>query len=383
MDNYDFDIAILGAGPVGLALANSISSIAGPAVRIALFQGHLSFLSPQEDTRVLALNQGSRVFLEQHALWLNKSADIKTVHVSQKGRLGRTLITHEEMQVPRLGSMVSYAYLHQVLSEKIKQRTVQVLSGALASATPQAQGGVLISQGDKHYRARLAIQCDGLRAKDIQREYEQHALITSVRARYPQADWAWERFTQEGPLAVLPHPIFLGAQSLVWVTSPDKAQDLLALDERAFARALEAHFGDRLGSFTIEEKRIVFPLHLNVSTHIVQPSIVIIGNAAQTLHPVAGQGLNLGLRDVATLGQQLSPWFNDINKPVQPYLEKYAQARQIDRRITWELTDFLPRIFTTHNPLIEHACGLSLLSMDLIKPLRTPLATQLLQGYRP
>lgn len=402
MEKFDFDIAILGAGPVGLALAIALSKLSTTThsqnastqsvqrPRIALFQGNQLAMPPEKDTRVLALNHGSRVFLESIEAWPSKSADIKTVHVSQKGRLGRTLIRHDEMSVPRLGSMVSYAYLHQSLSQTLAHTGVEILSGELASAQTPAKDasgavipGTLVRQGENTYRVRLVIQCDGLRANDIRREYDQHALITSVYVRYPQPDWAWERFTQEGPLAILPHPIFPGAQSIVWATSPSKAQQLLAMPEREFERALLEHFGDRLGRLTLAEKRVVFPLHLNVNTHTVKPNMVVIGNAAQTLHPVAGQGLNLGLRDVAALVHCLTPWLRNTALDVQTLLEQYQQARSIDRRITWELTDFLPRIFTTQNPLVEHACSLSLLAMDMVKPLRQPLATQLLQGFRP
>ena len=397
MDNFDFDIAILGAGPVGLALAIGLSKLAEKqsanstqALRIALFQGKQVPIPPEKDTRVLALNHGSRVFLESLEAWPNKSTDIKTVHVSQKGRLGRTLITDSEMAVPRLGSMVSYAYLHQSLSTRLANTSVTMLSGELASAQAPAQddagqnmAGTLVTQGDQQYRVRLVIQCDGLRAQDIQRQYDQHALITSVYVRYPQPGWAWERFTQEGPLAVLPHPIFPGAQSIVWATNPAKAKQLLDMPEAEFEQALLEHFGDRLGRFTLAEKRAIFPLHLNVNTHTVKPNMVVIGNAAQTLHPVAGQGLNLGLRDVATLLNCLAPWFNHVQQDVQAFLMRYQEARSIDRRITWELTDFLPRVFTTKNPLVEHACGLSLLAMDMAKHLRQPLTTQLLQGFRP
>ena len=144
MDNFDFDIAILGAGPVGLALAIGLSKLAEKqsanstqALRIALFQGKQVPIPPEKDTRVLALNHGSRVFLESLEAWPNKSTDIKTVHVSQKGRLGRTLITDSEMAVPRLGSMVSYAYLHQSLSTRLANTKVTILSCEHASAPEQ------------------------------------------------------------------------------------------------------------------------------------------------------------------------------------------------------------------------------------------------------
>jgi len=383
MKEFDFDIAILGAGPAGCALACTLASVSQGSLRIALFQGLNNRHDPSKDTRVLALNYGSQVFLEKHRLWPDHSAIIKTVHVSQKNRLGRTLISSKDFEVPMLGSVVAYAELYRKLQEQLQQLPVTVLSGALASAAQENPAApVIITQGEKTWHSRIAIQCDGIKPKDIHREYNQHALITSARAQFPKPGWAWERFTQEGPLAVLPHPIFKDAQSIVWCTSPTRAQALAQLDDDTFSRTLTEHFGERLGLLSVLEKRSIFPLHLSASKNTVNGHIATLGNAAQTLHPVAGQGLNLGLRDVATLVHCLKPWMLNTSQAASPFLNKFANSRKFDRRLTCELTDFLPRIFSTGNPLVEHACGLSLLGMDLVKPLRHPLALHLLQGFR-
>lgn len=383
MEEFDFDIAILGAGPAGCALACTLASISRGSLRIALFQGNMVNHDPGKDTRVLALNHGSQVFLEKHQLWPAHSANIETVHVSQKNRLGRTLINSTDFNVPRLGSVVAYTELYRTLQAKLQQLPVTILSGALASAEQENKNApVLVTQGEKAYRARIAIQCDGKKPRDIHREYNQHALITSARAQFPKHGWAWERFTREGPLAVLPHPLFKDAQSIVWCTSPEKARELAELNDQAFSDTLTQHFGNRLGTLTVLEKRSIFPLHLSASKNTVNGHIATIGNAAQTLHPVAGQGLNLGLRDVATLVHCLKPWMANTTQDATPFLNKFANDRKFDRMLTCELTDFMPRIFTTGNPLIEHACGLALLGMDLFKPLRQPLARHLLQGFR-
>lgn len=383
MEEFDFDIAILGAGPAGCALACTLASVSQGSLRIALFQGISKQHDPAKDTRVLALNHGSQVFLEKHRLWPDHSAPIETVHVSQKNRLGRTLISSKDFNVPMLGSMVAYAQLYRKLQERLQQLPVTMLSGELASATQEnGNAPVIVTQGEKTWRTRIAIQCDGIKPKGIHREYNQHALITSARAQFPKPGWAWERFTREGPLAVLPHPIYKDAQSIVWCTSPARAQELAELDDAMFSQTLTQHFGERLGLLSVLEKRTVFPLHLSASKNTVNGHIATLGNAAQTLHPVAGQGLNLGLRDVATLVHCLKPWMLDTHQDAAPFLDNFANSRKLDRRITCELTDFLPRIFTTGNPLVEHACGLSLLGMDLIKPLRQPLALHLLQGFR-
>lgn len=383
MEEFDFDIAILGAGPAGCALACTLASVSQGALRIALFQGINKRHDPTQDTRVLALNYGSRVFLEKHRLWPDHSAIIETVHVSQKNRLGRTLISSKDFDVPMLGSVVAYAELYRKLQERLQELPVTVLSGELASAAQEnSNAPVMVTQGEKTWRTRIAVQCDGIKPKDIHREYNQHALITAARAQFPKPGWAWERFTQEGPLAVLPHPIFKNAQSIVWCTSPERAQALTRLDDAEFSRTLTQHFGERLGELTVLEKRTVFPLHLSATKNTVNGHIATLGNAAQTLHPVAGQGLNLGLRDVATLVHCLKPWMLNTSQSAAPFLNNFANSRKFDRRLTCELTDFLPRVFTTGNPLIEHGCGLGLLGMDLLKPLRQPLALHLLQGFR-
>ncbi|NLY63582.1 MAG: monooxygenase [Alcaligenaceae bacterium] len=383
MEEFDFDIAVLGAGPAGCALACTLASISRGSLRIALFQGNMVNHDPGKDTRVLALNHGSQVFLEKHQLWPAHSANIETVHVSQKNRLGRTLINSTDFNVPRLGSVVAYTELYRTLQAKLQQLPVTLLSGALASAVQEnTNSPVIVTQGENSYRCRIAIQCDGKKAKDIHREYNQHALITAAHAQFPKKGWAWERFTREGPLAVLPHPLYKDAQSIVWCTSPEKARELAELDDAAFSKTLTEHFGSRLGVLTVLEKRSIFPLHLSASKNTVNGHIATIGNAAQTLHPVAGQGLNLGLRDVATLVHCLKPWITNTTQDATPFLNKFANDRKFDRMLTCELTDFMPRIFTTGNPLVEHACGLALLGMDLFKPLRQPLARHLLQGFR-
>ncbi len=384
MENVDFDIAIIGAGPVGLALACALDKLPGIRPTVALFQAdHPVMHNPAQDTRVLALNHGSRVFLEQLHGWPDQYAAIETVHVSQKGRLGRTLISHTDFDVAALGYVVPYRAVHASLQQHVNEGRTLRLAGAPATVTSEPDSATAcVSQNGKIYRARIVVQCDGAKPDTKLRDYNQHAIITSARAALPRPGWAWERFTREGPLAVLPHPVFADAQSIVWCTSPARARELLAADDVNFSRALTEHFGDRLGAFCVLEPRHIFPLALSVTRNTVNGRVVTIGNAAQALHPVAGQGLNLGLRDVAGLLRALQPWLIDPTQDPQPALATFAGSRRTDRGITRQLTDFMPRIFTTGNPLVEHACGLSLLALDLTEPLRRPLARHLLQGYR-
>ena len=231
-------------------------------------------------------------------------------------------------------------------------------------------------------RASLAVQADGKPETQISRQYAQMALITYAQASLPRPGWAFERFTQEGPLAVLPHPDAVGQQSIVWCCAPERAKTLSALSAEDFSIALTQMFGTRLGNLTVQHPVAALPLILNMPQAAVDGRSVAIGNAAQTLHPVAGQGLNLGLRDAAALAFSLQGWFDAPRSNPAQALDAFLQVRGPDRQLTARLTDVMSRIFTTRWPIVEHAAGLALLGMDLIPALRAPLARHLLQGMR-
>lgn len=383
-----FDIAILGAGPVGRVLALMLARVAPDPARIALLAGAApapvapAAAVPVADPRVLAMNHGSRVLLESLHAWPERSADIRNIHVSQRGRLGRTVIQNTDFGVPQLGSVVAYSGLHARLDECVAACGVTVLSGPAARVDSQDADGVRIVQGENTLLSQVAVQSDGAGATDLCRDYGQHAVLTTAHASLPRRGWAWERFTAEGPLALLPHPQTPDAYSVVWCSAPDRATELAALDNTAFSKALSAAFGDRLGRLSSQAPRHVFPLSLAARRAQVQGRVAAIGNAAQTLHPVAGQGLNLGLRDAARLAQTLAGWLARPEASPTALLAEFAQARQVDRIITAGLTDLMPRVFATGLAPVEHACGLALLGMDLASPLRAPLAQHLLQGFR-
>jgi 2-octaprenyl-6-methoxyphenol hydroxylase len=383
-----FDIAILGAGPVGRVLALMLARVAPDPARIALLAGAApapatpAAAVPAADPRVLAMNHGSRVLLESLHAWPERSADIRNIHVSQRGRLGRTVIQNTDFGVPQLGSVVAYSGLHAKLDECVAACGVTVLPGPAARVDSQDADGVRILQGDTTLLCQVAVQSDGAGASDVRRDYGQHAVLTTAHATLPRRGWAWERFTAEGPLALLPHPQTPDAYSVVWCSAPDRATELAALDNTAFSKALSAAFGDRLGRLSSQAPRHVFPLSLAARRAQVQGRVAAIGNAAQTLHPVAGQGLNLGLRDAARLAQTLAGWLARPEASPTALLAEFAQARQVDRFITAGLTDLMPRVFATGLAPVEHACGLALLGMDLASPLRAPLAQHLLQGFR-
>jgi 2-octaprenyl-6-methoxyphenol hydroxylase len=387
MASLDYDIAILGAGPVGQVLALLLSRLAPEPSRIALLAGdNPTQPAPADDPRVIALNHGSRVLLESLGAWPARAAAIEHIHVSQRGRLGRTVIGREDFGVPALGNTVAYSDLHARLLERVAASGVAVLSGPPAAVASQDERGVLVEQGDARLVGAVAVRCDGAGGQDVRREYGQHAVITRASATLARPGWAWERFTREGPLALLPHPQVEGDYAVVWSCEPSHAASIARAGDADFSAALTAAFGTRLGRLASDAPRQVYPLALRARHAQAQGRVATIGNAAQTLHPVAGQGLNLGLRDATQLAQALGKWFgargtSDVGDP-SALLAEFARTRMPDRLLTAGVTDLMPRLFATGIPLVEHACGLALLGLDLSASARAPLARHFLQGLR-
>lgn len=386
MPEAHYDLVITGAGPVGSTLALLLARYAPDPSRIALVGNQfVSFTEDPDnaDPRSIAVNYGSQVVLESVNGWPSKHRAITTVHVSQRQRLGRTLINSTDFNVPRLGSVVAYPDLLATLHDALKRSGVTLISAQTSS--PHTHGKYVTvhrDDTDSALIARIAIQSDGVRPEGLKRHYNQAAILATLTASAPLDGWAFERFTREGPLAILPHPLGDDHYGLVWCCKPANAEALAQCDATAFDTALNDMFGQRLGRLKVTSARQVYPLMLNAGPVRLDARRVAIGNAAQTLHPVAGQGLNLGLRDAAQLAHALRFWIARPDQAPEPALDLFSEQRQADRLTTGAITDLLPRVFATANPWVEHACGLGLLSMDLSATLRSPLAIHLLQGMR-
>lgn len=382
MRTTDFDIAICGAGPVGLALALLLVKRGMNAARIALIDAK-TLDQVSKDPRAIALSYGSRQILEQVGAWPIAGDAIRQIHVSRRGHFGRALLDCEEYGVPALGYVVRYGELVTVLAAAARRADITSLRPAqVISSIEQADAVELRLADGKTVSTQIMVQAEGglfseQDAKAIRRDYQQTAIIAHLKASAPIAQRAFERFTEEGPLALLPQE---DGYALVWCVRPETAARLQALQDPEFLKELEHTFGSRLGRFTSVTPRAAYPLGLNAQA-ATSARTVAIGNAAQTLHPVAGQGMNLGLRDATVLARLLAL---DVTSDA---LLRFARMRKADRRLTITLTDALARIFASApdsplSPLTQSALGFSLALVDTLRPAKRFLADQMMFGTR-
>jgi 2-octaprenyl-6-methoxyphenol hydroxylase len=379
-ERIDVDVAVCGAGPVGLALAAFLVRRGVDGKRIALIDGK-SLGQAITDPRSIALSWGSVQLLEEVRAWPLPATPIHEIHVSRRGQLGRSLMDRAEHKLPALGYVARYGDVVDALARACDKAGVQTLRPARVESFDEEHDGVRLRLDDgRSVFAQVAVQAEGgvfgqQASRAQQRDYGQTALIARVSVSEPSAHRAFERFTDEGPLALLPQDGGDGHQyALVWCMRPERATDVQLLDDSAFLAQLGEAFGTRLGTFTAASPRVAFPLGLNAEAR-ASARTVAIGNAAQTLHPVAGQGLNLGLRDAAVLARRLARGAGP--DAVDAFMTERAQ----DRRLTIGLTDTMARAFIGGGPL-QPLLGLSLAALDLVKPARLLLADLMMFGRR-
>jgi len=379
-ERIDVDIAVCGAGPVGLALAAFLVRRGVQGERIALIDGK-SLGQAITDPRSIALSWGSVQLLDEVRAWPLPATPIHEIHVSRRGQLGRSLMDRLEHGLPALGYVARYGAVVDALARACDAARVQTLRPARVESFDEDNEGVQLRLDDgRTVVTKVAVQAEGgvfgqQESKARQRDYEQTALIARVTVGEPIAHRAFERFTDEGPLALLPQDDGDGhGYALVWCMRPERAVDIQLLDDTAFLRALGDAFGTRLGDFTAASPRVAFPLGLNAEARATSRTVAI-GNAAQTLHPVAGQGLNLGLRDAAVLARQLA------RGATPDAIASFMLERSQDRSLTIGLTDTMARAFVGRGPL-QPLLGLSLAALDIVKPARLLLADLMMFGRR-
>lgn len=412
------DLLIVGAGPVGLALALALKD-AGLDIVLADTRTRDAVT---RDPRDLALAHGTRLTLQRLGVWdALPTTAIEHIHISHQGGLGRTLIDAAEHELPALGYVASAGALAAALRDAVDAAGIPVLDETEITNLAAGEDDVIASLGGAGrpaptLRARLAACAEGgLRAGDpnvVEHDYGQHALIADVQVAGGHRHTAFERFTPQGPVALLPKG---DGYALVHVARPETADELLALDDAAYLARLQAHIGGR-ARLTGVGPRLRYPLVLRYRRSTIAQRTVWLGNAAQTLHPVAGQGFNLALRDVwalaDTLLKQREAWLAGASSPrahanaspaqsadstprdsstqdaapfdpgQQDVLAAYAAARGLDRLGTIRFTDTLVRVFSNDFAPLRHARGAALFALDLIPPLRNFVARRMMFGAR-
>jgi len=366
----EVDVAIAGGGPVGYALALALS---GSTVSVARITGEADSAD-----RPIALSYGSRLILERLGSWNSvRSNPIETIHISQQG-FGRTVMRCADYGLPALGYVTAYSELVAQLAGRTPAEAQSLSDWKSADNEVVLQ----MSRGEKErgMRARLLVLADGGQNRSARRarDYRQQAIVAEVTAEHPRDGVAWERFTAEGPLALLP---FRDRYALVWSVRPASATALLGLSDSDFLARLREIFGGRLGNFGSVGPRSTFPLSLRYGRIVRAARVLAIGNAAQTLHPVAGQGLNLGLRDAWELAQMLL----DVAKEeigASRFLARYARSRSFDRYAGIAFTDFLVRTFSNSLTPLALARGAGLAALDALPPARHFLARRMIFGAR-
>ncbi len=370
-------ILIVGAGPLGLCLA------------LALKQGGLDPLvvdareagAASGDPRVLALSPGTQQTLKRLGVWpLLTPTAIDTIHISQKGGFGRAKLSAADYGQAALGYVQEAGALAQVLEAACREQGVAFRHHCkVAGVFPEGAAARVVLEDGETLSANLLAWAEGRldEGKGVMvRDYGQHGVITLVHTAEPRGRVAFERFTPDGPLALLPCGT---GYAVVFTAAPDVARDLLALDEAAFLARLQAQFGERL-HFTAAEPRHAYPLLLKVRTEPVGPRQVWLGNSAQTVHPVAGQGFNLALRDAWQLADLVLKTGGDTG--AAPLLAQYHGHRRLDRKGTIGFTDLLVRLFSNANPVLSAARGTGLFLLDVLPPARDFVARRMMFGAR-
>ncbi len=383
--NDSFDIVIVGGGMVGASLAVTLLPL---GLKVALIESTPleSGRQPSFDERTTALSNGSRNVLTGIGLWPQLAAQatpIRRIHISERGRFGFARIDAAEQGVEALGYVLPNRVVGAALWERLRgsEHFALLCPATVEHVEPQTDAVEVRLAGADTLRARLVIAADGAQSAVRQalgisasnQDYRQSAVVTTVATGSPHEGVAYERFTATGPLAVL--PLAGDRCAVIWTLEPAAAQAALALSDDAFLQALQDRFGFRLGRFTRVGKRGAYPLALTQADERVGRRCVIIGNAAQGLHPIAGQGFNLGLRDVATLAEVIADTVGTREAlGGEAMLTRYDEWRRHDRRSIIAFTDGLVRLFASPLAGVRAARNLGLLLFDLAPPAKQALS---------
>ena len=409
-DNH-FDLIIIGGGLAGASLACALKNSALKIALVEAFELNTSS-QPSYDDRTVALSYGSRCIFDSMGLWpsLAPYAEaINTIHISDRGHFGVSRLTKEQEGVEALGYVLENRAIGQQLYADIgngrsnKEAGITLFCPAqlktLQQDKQQVSVEILTDGALQKLSAKLLVAADGnnsqvmklLAIGSSRQDYDQVALITNVTPGNRHNNVAYERFTDTGPLAFL--PMLQNRCSVVWTLDPQQADTLYALDEANFLQQLQQRFGYRLGQFKKVGKRQLYPLFLQSATQMIHGRVALIGNAAHSVHPVAGQGFNLALRDVALLSELIVDSLHDssIESSIdslidsgrttadigrQTMLQRYADLREDDIRRVYRFTDTLVKTFSNNITALAHLRSLSLLMVDVVPDIKHQLAAQ-------
>lgn len=396
---YDYDVLIIGGGMVGASLA---CALANQNLRLGLVEAKSFSVTgqsdPDYDERSLALAYGTRRIFEGLEIWQplqGAATPIERIHISEKGAPSITYLDHREEGVEALGYVLPAHGINAVLGVRVKElaQITLLCPARLQSVTisREAAHAVLhLSDQTVRCNARLVVAADGaysqvcrqLGIATTRRDYGQTAVVANVTPAHPHRNVAYERFTATGPIALL--PLSQGRCGVVCSIADKDKDAVLALDDEAFLQFLQARFGERLGPFVKVGQRQTYPLFMSKTHEYIRHRLAVIGNAAHTLHPVAGQGFNVGIRDVAALAEVISDAQRagrDIGD--RSVLKRYRQWRRWDQNRSLLFTDGLARLFT--NSWLTPVRHLGLMTFDLLPVVKHHLARQSmgLQGHLP
>jgi 2-octaprenyl-6-methoxyphenol hydroxylase len=383
---HDAQVVIQGAGPVGLACTIWLLKNHSDLKIVLVDKNPASddFLA-NSDIRGIAISEGSKQLLESIESWVEYAPAIHQVHVSHKGHFGRTVMSRDEIGQEALGHIVRYRDI--VLSLRKQLRTLQFqakyftwlsdIDEVLQITEVSSQACLIHADGGLFHEQS---------AKDIHKDYGQSALVGWLEVDDITPNIAWERFTQDGPIAILPHHQGATTKNFVWCAPKETIDRLATLPDEQFLNELSQAIHLPIGQFLQVHDRKKYPLGLNLKKHIVLGREAWIGNAAQTLHPVAGQGLNLGLRDAYTLAMCLNTVFarpsSDLSKDIEAILMQYQKQRSTDRQATIRVTDLMASVFTSNFLPLVIGRGLALSSLQWLPPIKNQLARQMMFGQR-
>lgn len=391
MEHYD--ILIVGGGMIGAGLAQALH---GQDLRIAMVESVRFDVrnEPGYDDRAIAVAQGTRRILDGLQCWEQIVADATPIHqinVSDRGHFGFTRMTREEEGLPALGYVVPARVIGQVLGDAIAQdgdvdmycpasvRSIEVddrhaivgIEQDGVTTTVSAQLVVAADGADSLVREQFGIEV-------MTSDYGQTAVITNVTPQLPHNNIAYERFTGTGPLALLP----MSDQrcAVVWTLAPAQADEIMSLADDEFLARLQACFGSRLGRLQRVGRRQTWPLRLVKAKVSIHERLALVGNASHTLHPIAGQGFNLGARDIAVLAEVIVDALRGGEDPGDAgVLQRYAAWREADHRRVTAFTDGLVRLFTVPFPALAPIRGAGMLVLDLLPPAKR-LLTRMTMG---